>query len=378
MSKYIKFLAEGNVDEIGTKAANLKFIKATTNYEIPQTLVLTSSFYKKLLSENDIKDPLLYDWKNIPLPLELEKELLQTIKKVFGSKPLVIRSSASCEDSPLLSFAGQYSSFLNITGDKRILKAVKLCYASLFSRNAVIYSELSGLDLKNEYMAVAIQEVAKITRSGVMFTANPVTGNGDELLIEYGNGLGDKIVGGNIIPNLVRVDKKIIKKSNRAFLDDVVKMGLKIEKVFKSPQDIEWGYSKNGLYIFQSRPVTTLKARKIVTKNIEKNKNIGRGTPASQGTIIGRLKIVRSLKDYDNIKNEDIVMILDSPNIKLIENMEKIGGLIIPGGLLSHFAVMAREFNKPCLTKVVNFDYNLYKNKEIYMDAINGRLYLIH
>lgn len=378
MSKYIKLLEESSINEIGTKMANLKTIQTKTNYQVPKTLVLTSSFYNRLMLENKIRDPQNYNWKKIKIPVELESELFDKIKEVFGSKNLVIRSSASCEDSPLLSFAGQYSSFLNIKGKEKTLKAIRLCFASLFSKNAVIYSKLNDLDLRKVYMAVAIQEVAEISRSGVMFTINPVTKNMNELLIEYGEGLGDKIVGGGIAPHLAKIQKGRLKNTKQIFLRSISKMGLEIEKVFGCPQDIEWGYNKDNLYIFQSRPITTLKIIPNNAKNIRLKRKIGTGIATSPGTSIGRFKIIASANDYKTIQTGDIIVVLTSPDIKLIENLNKIAGMIIPGGLLSHFAVIAREFSKPCITQMKNFNYAPYKNKNIYLDASAGKLYLTY
>ena len=168
--------------KIGTKAKNLKIIKEKTEFLIPKTLVVNTDIFSQLIEGNKILDPFNYNWSEFQIPSEYQKIIFEKINQEFGNKPLVIRSSATCEDSPLLSFAGQYSSFLNIKGEKNIINAIKLCYQSLFSENAKIYAKINGIRLEYENMAIAIQELAPIKTAGVIFTADPV--NQDDKKIE--------------------------------------------------------------------------------------------------------------------------------------------------------------------------------------------------
>lgn len=290
---------------------------------------------------------------------------------------MVIRSSATCEDSPLLSFAGQYSSFLNIKGEKNIIKAIKLCYQSLFSDNARIYAKIKGVRLEYESMAIAVQELAPVRIAGVIFTADPVNQNNRKMIVEYTEGLGDSIVSGHKKPILKEIDKIKINTLQKGFLKKLSKIALNLEKLFGSPQDIEWGWDGQKNYIFQSRNITTLDTHpKTINYIFDKNKIIGTGVVACRGIADGPLKIINNTEDYDKIKKEDVVLIKCKADINLIKKFPLINALIINGGILSHIAVIAREFNIPCLTepKTVNKKIEKNINKKIIVDAIKGKI----
>ena len=363
--------------KIGTKAKNLKIIKEKTGFLIPKTLVINTDIFNQLVKDNKILDPFNYSWPEFQMPSEYQKIIFEKISQEFGNKPLVIRSSATCEDSPLLSFAGQYSSFLNIKGEKNIINAIKLCYQSLFSENAKIYAKINGIRLEYESMAVAIQELAPIKTSGVIFTADPVNQDDKKMIIEYAEGLGDSVVSGHQNPISKVIKKTEVNVLQNEFLKRLSKTALELEKIFGNPQDIEWGWDGKEIYIFQSRNITTLNKRPKITNNdISKNKIIGVGINACRGVSDGILKIINKTKDYDKIKKGDIVFVNCKTDISLVLKIPLINALIIHGGILSHFAVIAREFNIPCLTEPAINDkkIKIYENKKIIVDAIKGRM----
>jgi len=363
--------------KIGTKAKNLKIIKEKTRFLIPKTLVVNTDIFSQLIEGNKILDPFNYNWSEFQIPSEYQKVIFEKINQEFGNKSLVIRSSATCEDSPLLSFAGQYSSFLNIKGKKNIINAIKLCYQSLFSENAKIYAKLNGIRLEHESMAIAIQELAPIKIAGVIFTADPVNQDDKKLIVEYTDGLGDSVVSGHQKPISKVIKKAEVDSLQNEFLKKLSKTALELEKIFGNPQDIEWGWDGKEIYIFQSRNITTLdKQPKITNTDISKNKIIGVGINACRGVSDGILKIINKTKDYDKIKNGDIVFVNCKTDISLIFKIPLINALIIHGGILSHFAVIAREFNIPCLTEptINNKKIEIYENKKIIVDAIKGKI----
>lgn len=363
--------------KIGTKAKNLKIIKEKTGFLIPKTLVINTDIFSQLLKDNKISDPLNYDWSKFQISDKYLKIIFGKINQEFGDKPLVIRSSATCEDSPLLSFAGQYSSFLNIKGEKNIINAIELCYQSLFSENAKIYAKINGVRLEYESMAVAIQELVQVKTAGVIFTADPVNQDDKKIIVEYTEGLGDSIVSGHQKPIFKVIKKNEVDILQNEFLKKLSKTALKIEKVFGNPQDIEWGWDGKKIYIFQSRNITTLdKQPKIIKYDTNKSKVIGSGINVCRGVTSGVLKIINKIKDYDKINKGDIVFVNCKTDTSLIRKIPLIGGLIINGGILSHFAVIAREFNIPCLAEPVINDRKIatYENKKIIVDAIKGKI----
>jgi phosphoenolpyruvate synthase/pyruvate phosphate dikinase len=376
-SNDIKLLENSNSQEIGTKAKNIKIIKEKGRCLIPKTLVININIFNQLLIHNKISNPISYNWSNFEIPARYQKIIFEKIAQEFGDKPLVIRSSATCEDSPLLSFAGQYLSFLNIKGKNNIMKAIKLCYQSLFSENAKIYAKISGVRLEYESMAIAIQELAPVKVAGVIFTADPVNQDNKKLIIEYTKGLGDSIVSGHKKPKVKTINKKEINNLDDKMLIALVKIALNLEKIFGNPQDIEWGWDGKRIYIFQSRNITTLdKYPKGKNSKFNNKKTIATGIVVCKGIAEGPLKVVRNDKDYENINKGDVVLINCKTSIILIKKIKFINALIINGGVLSHIAVIAREFNIPCLTEIIitNKDIEKYSNNNIVVDAIEGKI----
>ncbi|MFH1712430.1 MAG: PEP/pyruvate-binding domain-containing protein [Patescibacteria group bacterium] len=215
-------------------------------------------------------------------------EQYQNFEKYF----LAVRSSATAEDLPTTSFAGQQATYLNVKGEKSVITAIKQCWASLFTPEAIYYREANNFDHSLVFMAVVVQRMVNADSAGVMFTANPATGNLKEIVIEGSFGLGEAVVSGSVTPDNYRLNKDslkigqininekkiaVIKDENgktktinlpktkqrrrvlsAAQLKELGMVGKKIEKHFKSPQDIEWAYEGGKLFITQARDITTL------------------------------------------------------------------------------------------------------------------------
>lgn len=374
--KFIKKLENCSLDEVGSKAKRFKIIQDNTDYLVPETIIIISDFYKEIIDFNKISDPLKYNWDNLRLPAEFCEELFGQIKNIFGGKSLVIRSSASCEDSPILSFAGQYSSFLNIKTRSDIIKNILGCYRSLFSENALIYSNTNGINLKNQFMAIAIQEIITVAESGIIFTANPVTGSEEDIIIEYTHGSAFDITEGSSQPKRVYFKKSQFIK-NQDYFSRLSRIALDIEKLFKSPQDIEWGNDGKNFYIFQSRPITTL--RKTKAKSLFNDKDlrkVGSGIPVSAGQAIGKLNIIYDIKDIEKIKDGEIIFCIIQIGKKIFTKFPQIGGIITNSGLLSHRSIVLRELRIPCITEPKNFKYKNFINKNIYLDANKGNIFV--
>jgi pyruvate,water dikinase len=377
IKKWLLSLEDSKEEEIGRKAQNLKkLLIHRDSYLIPKTVIFTTRFFD-WLKERKFMD---FKEKKIKIPKKILNESLKEIRKIFGRHPLVVRSSVTCEDSPLFTFAGQYSTFLNIKSDLEIKKAILLCYKSFFSPNAQIYARLKNVKLEKEKIAVIIQECIPTKISGVMFTANPVTGNLNEILVEYTKGFGDRLMAGEIKSHLFRIQKET-KKLNKFSLR-LKKIAFSIENIFCSPQNIEWGFDGKNFYIFQARPINLRKKFKEGSESKIINKNfrlIERGQVASPGKARGRLIIIRKLKDYLKIKREVIVLNAGEPTFtrRIIPYLEKISGMLLPGGILSHAAEIAREFNKPCLANIESTKMGKFANKEIFLDGIKGQVLLV-
>jgi len=197
--------------------------------------------------------------------------------------PVAVRSSGALEDLPGFSFAGQYSTYLNVRGEKDVIKAIQKCYASLFSERALSYSLSLGIKFEMMKMSVLIQQMIDANVSGVLFTVNPVDLMRGELVVEAFYGLGEDIVSGKVTPERYIIDrntltiKEVHYAPNRGadlrtlgfnrdtsgqilsnmHLKSLATLGMHLEDRFGHPQDVEWALKDSALYIIQTRPVTT-------------------------------------------------------------------------------------------------------------------------
>ncbi|MCK9896180.1 rifamycin-inactivating phosphotransferase [Frankia sp. AgB32] len=221
---------------------------------------------------------------------ELAAAILRALARLGEQAACAVRSSATAEDLPTASFAGQQDTFLNVVGPAAILEHVSRCWGSLFTERAVIYRQRNGIDHRTVHMAVVVQQMVLPEAAGILFTADPLTGNRKVATVDAGFGLGHALVGGLVNPDVFtvrdgRVVARTIAAKQRAVhalpaggtqegaidaqrqeqpaLTDaqvvqLVQLGRRIEAHFGRPQDIEWCLADDGFQIVQSRPITTL------------------------------------------------------------------------------------------------------------------------
>lgn len=198
---------------------------------------------------------------NADFPEELVKKIASTLQN-FSAEKFAVRSSATAEDLPGASFAGQQDTYLNISKDK-IAHNIQKCFASLFTARAIYYRTKN--DFKHDVgIAVVIQEMIDPDFAGVIFTVDPI--HKKDILIEAASGLGEKVVSGSVTPNNYFIDRssfKIKQKQEEEFFEEnlileLAKIAKKIEKHYGSPQDIEFAVKNRKIHILQSRPITTL------------------------------------------------------------------------------------------------------------------------
>ena len=229
------------VDVVGGKAAGLgEMVKA--GERVPDGFCLTVESYLG---------------RDVP-----QEALLDAYERLGGGR-VAVRSSATAEDLPDASFAGQQESFLDIEGADRLIEAVGLCWNSLHSDRAVAYRAAAGID--DAAMAVVVQRMVDPVVAGVMFTANPITGCRTEVVIDAAPGLGTAIVDGTVVPDhyVLRHDVPATPNPDgcldRVRLEQLRDAGWRLQRHFGSPQDVEWAFDAEGtLWLLQSRPITTL------------------------------------------------------------------------------------------------------------------------
>ncbi|MBE0416046.1 MAG: phosphoenolpyruvate synthase, partial [Dehalococcoidia bacterium] len=233
------------------------------------------------------------------IPEEIAQEIAQAYEKMGGGL-VAVRSSATAEDLPEASFAGQQRTFLNVEGEKEVIAAVQGCWASLFEPRAIFYRAHHGFDHLEVGIAVPVQRMVQSETSGVLFTLEPVTSDHGKVVIEAVYGLGEPIVSGELTPDLYVVnkegmeilDKKIARQEWQVVHDtkrgkglgetnvrvpilepeqgkqklpdeDIIalaRIGKQLEELYAFPQDVEWAKDGGRLFIVQTRPVTTIRA----------------------------------------------------------------------------------------------------------------------
>lgn len=291
-----------NFDEIkkediliaGGKGANLgEMTRAKIN--VPSGFVITAEGYREFLKENSIEEvvesKLEEAIKAGKFPEKLERIITEAYLNLGENKRVAVRSSATAEDLPDASFAGQQETYLNVQGVEEVLKQVRNCYASLWGNRAVSYRFHQGYDQSLVSIAVVIQEMVESEKAGVLFTVNPISEKENEMLINASYGLGESVVSGRVTADSYIVDKngKILeinigsketqiiyadkntievdvsdeKRKIRALDDNeilgLIKSALEIEKHYGMPMDIEWAIKDGEIYILQARAITTLK-----------------------------------------------------------------------------------------------------------------------
>lgn len=297
---------------VGGKGVNLGELSRIQGIQVPEGFCLTTEAFQKAIGQKEGIQALLEQLSLLTVEDqeqigEVSRKLRQTIIEIeippeireaithyltqFGEKhAYAVRSSATAEDLPHASFAGQQDSYLNIIGKEHILSHISKCWASLFTNRAVIYRMQNGFDHQDVYLSVIVQRMVFPKASGILFTADPITSNRKVTSIDASFGLGEALVSGIVTPDCYKVqDDQIVEKriatkelaihtrkdggTERQQLDpnrqdsptltekqilQLAQIGKQIEQHFGAPQDIEWCLVDDEFYIVQSRPITTL------------------------------------------------------------------------------------------------------------------------
>ncbi|MGQ4659587.1 rifamycin-inactivating phosphotransferase [Lysobacter sp. F6437] len=276
---------------VGGKGAHLGALSRTKGVRVPPGFCVTTAAFKRVLAATPSITALLDQLSQlapddreaihalgteiraaieaVAIPGDIATAIIDALTPLGDGTACAVRSSATAEDLPNASFAGQQDSYLNVVGAAQILQHVSRCWASLFTERAIAYRLRNGFDHRKVHMAVVVQRMVCPEASGVLFTADPVNGNRKVASVEACFGLGDALVSGTVNADAWKVrDDRIVEKATAseapapplsdAQVVQLVQLGRRIEAHFGSPQDIEWCLDDDGFHIVQSRPITTL------------------------------------------------------------------------------------------------------------------------
>ncbi len=433
----IKNLGVNDIPIAGGKAANLGEL-TSAGFEVPPGFVLTTDSFDYYLKHNNLKDiiaealsgldassdAVLQDasgkirkaFEEGEMPKDLESSVIEEYKKLGKGKfPLVaVRSSATAEDLPTASFAGQQDTYLNVSGPESLLKSVKRCWASLFTPRALAYRVSKNFDHDKVKLAVVVQRMVNSDISGIMFTIDP-NSELPHIIIEAGYGLGEALVGGKVTPDTYVVDKfhrKILNRrvsrqtwklvrgesgecmkedipqdlaSKQKMTDeqilDLAEVGNQIEMHYDRPMDIEWAMEGGTVYIVQARPVTTLSKDKNnqsvkADDKVESSRTIlVKGLGASPGKASGPVRIYQEDMSLDVVKQGDI-MVTQMTTPDMVPAMTRTAAIITDeGGMTCHAAIVARELGIPCIVGANNATEILKDGMEVTVHGQRGTVY---
>jgi rifampicin phosphotransferase len=279
---------EGQVAVVGGKGANLGALSALDGIAVPPGFCVTAEAFRQAMASLGLEDRLdqlaelsADDHEQIgavsaalrslvqdaAVPDDIAGAITQALAGFGSDERYAVRSSATAEDLPSASFAGQHDTYLDVAGAEAVLRHVARCWASLFSERAVSYRLRNGYDNRAVAMAVVVQRMVDADASGVLFTADPLTSNRKVTVVEAVAGLGEALVsgrvnadsyevrGGAVTTRTVAGERPVLSEAQVADLD---RLGRRIVAHFGAPQDIEWCLRDGAIQIVQSRPITTL------------------------------------------------------------------------------------------------------------------------
>ncbi|MEO3771298.1 rifamycin-inactivating phosphotransferase [Micromonospora sp. B9E7] len=316
-SEFVPLVDLREVDEtqvavVGGKAAHLGGLSRIDGIRVPAGFCVTTAAFRRVMAEAPSVDERLdqlsrldpddreeirtlsaeirHSIEETAIPGELTAAITRALARFGDEAAYAVRSSATAEDTPTASFAGQQDTYLNVVGPEAILRHVSRCWASLFTERAVVYRLRNGIDHRTVHMAVVVQQMVFPDAAGILFTADPVTGNRKVSTVDASFGLGEALVSGLVNPDVFRVrDGEVVTRAvaakhravaalpgggtrevaidpqrqeqpalTEAQVVRLVRLGRRIEAHFGRPQDIEWCLVDDDFLIVQSRPITTL------------------------------------------------------------------------------------------------------------------------
>lgn len=443
-------LGIADVGKVGGKNASLGEMFQTLlplGIRIPDGFAITAEAYRFFLQENNLVEAIASslekldrkDFANLrqvsaelktmileaSMPKVLAEKIIESYQELSGQSDrdleVAVRSSATAEDLPGASFAGQHESFLNINGDEELLKKVISCFASLYNARAIKYRFDKGFDQLEIALSVGVQRMvrADLGSSGVIFTIEPETGFQNVILITGCWGLGENIVQGAVIPDEFMVFKPALEKRNRAILskkagsksktmvyaksggvvnldttpelqrqlvladDEIEVLGrwaLAIESHYQMPMDIEWAKDGNDgqLYIVQARPETihSEKDPYLVTEYSlpESTELLTSGYAIGNGITSGQIKVLESADESDLLKEGEILLTeITNPDWDPV--MKKAAAIITTkGGRTSHAAIVAREVGALAIVGAENALEKLQTGDWVTIDNASGKI----
>jgi pyruvate,water dikinase len=439
-----------DVPVVGGKNASLGEM-INSGLPVPPGFAVTAFSYERYIQEKKIaeqiykiitetvtnpNDPRQYDTaskkireliEKTPMPKDIEtaiRSAYSDLNKRLELKDtfVAVRSSATAEDLPDASFAGQQETYLNVKGSDDLIDKVRKCWSSLFTPRAIFYRNEKGFPHEKVFISVGVQKMVNSRAAGVMFTINPVTGARNEIVIEGNYGLGETVVSGVVNPDDFIVDKETMKIKERRLARKTIKyvrdpktgktvhldvpeaeqklvcvsdqeimklaeLANRIEKHYGKPMDIEWAIDQDlsypeNMFIVQARPETVFGTKTMDAPKMEENKAqdlkvIVRGLSAGRrGYGTGVAKVVLNPDDANKEMCKGDVLVTGMTDPDFVPFMKMASAIVTDkGGITSHAAIVSRELNIPCVVGTEIATQLMKTGKEYTVDSRNGIIY---
>jgi pyruvate,water dikinase len=425
-------LGRGDVDFAGGKGANLGELTAA-GLPVPPGFVIGATAYAAFcegtglrerisarLAGLDVEDTAALEAAAKEVRAEIEREpipdwLADRIRGAYavlagdeGEKPVAVRSSATAEDTESASFAGMNETLLNVRGADALLDAVRACWSSLFGARTIYYRAKRGFSQAEMDIAVVVQRQIQSTRSGVMFTIDPSTGDRDRLVIEGAFGLGEAVVSGSVSPDRyvvlkdgLRTDRREVRRKELAIVSlpeggtevrelteaegsrpvlsdeevrEVAALGVRIEEHYGAPQDTEWAYNEKGtVWMLQSRPVTTAVGEATDASGTgERGRELVHGLGAAPGEASGPVRVISALELAGDLEDGEVLVThMTAPD--WVPLMRRAAAIVTDsGGMTCHAAIVSRELGIPCVVGTSEATKVLRDGEVVTVDAGAG------
>ena len=423
-------LRRGDIDFAGGKGANLGELTAA-GLPVPPGFVIGAPAYAAFCEETglrariaarladlDVEDTAALERvskevreeiEREPIPEWLEFAIREAYVDLVGDTEtaVAVRSSATAEDSESASFAGMNETLLNVRGTDALLDAVRTCWSSLFGARTIYYRAKRGFGQADMDIAVVVQRQIQSTRSGVMFTIDPASGDRDRLVIEGAFGLGEAVVSGSVSPDRyivvkdgLHIDRREVRRKELAIVSlpeggtetrelgeaegrrpvlsdeevrEVAELGVRIEKHYGSPQDTEWAFDEEGsVWMLQSRPVTTAGGEAMTGGAGERGRELVHGLGAAPGEASGSVRVISTLEQAGELQDGEVLVThMTAPD--WVPLMRRAAAIVTDsGGMTCHAAIVSRELGIPCVVGTGEATKVLRDGEVVTVDAGAG------
>jgi pyruvate,water dikinase len=431
---WFKELTAGDVAAAGGKGANLGELTGA-GLPVPPGFVVTAPAYLHAMDRAGLRADLATRSAGVdpddrdavaavaadlqarigaaPVPAEIRDAVLDAYHQLGGG-PVAVRSSATAEDTAGTSFAGMNQTFTNVEGDDELVERLRACWASLYGPRVVVYRASPALAAEPA-IAVVVQRMVDSERSGVMFSADPATGDTSRMVIEAAFGLGEVVVGGQVVPDTyvleagpagprlrdVRIGQQshmIVRGADgrdervaltdaeggrRVLTDDeaveLARLARRVREHYGSPQDMEWAIEDGRTYLVQSRPITAMggaaaPAGQAGVATSEETSLLS-GLPGAPGRAAGVVRILTSPDEGDRFTSgEVLVAAMTSPD--WVPVMRRAAAVVTDsGGMTCHAAIVAREMGVPCVVGTRTATSVLRTGEAVTVDGTRGAVY---